>query len=218
MLLRWGVIIAAFAVGITGANANWNVEVEEAAFGQTEARATSSYKSGAAFFFECVNNELAFGMVVVSRNDEGQQSGMATVRVMVDEPPHEDFEVDIGSTIGGMLRLTSRNPDDAERLAFKVMSAKKSVDTGVLQNDGGIWLATKRSTRGAKNALARVLKACNVEIPSPPEPGTVLQVKDAVRMPWLTLCMYDKKPGVSCNCELIDQDTCRFTAVTKRRK
>lgn len=216
-LIGFGIL--AVLLNVQAAGAGWDATVEEAAFGKTTARAASDYKGGSSFFFECVNDELAFGIIVIARNDQGQhQAGNATIRVMVDEPPHEDFTVEIGSTIGGMLRLTSTDPDDAEKLAFKVMAAKNKIDTGVLQGDGGIWLATKRSTRGVTAAISKVLKACNVEMPEPPAAGSVLQVKDAAKMPWLTLCLYDKKPGVSCNCELIDQSTCRFTGAAKKRK
>lgn len=151
--------------GTTYARAGWSAQVEEAAFGKTEARAITDLKGASFMFFECVNDELSFGMVIISRNDEGQQTGTGTVRVMVDDPPHEDYEVEIGSTVGGQLRLTSKDPEQAAKLATRVMTAKKSVDTAVLQSDGGLWLATKRSAKGSKTAIGKVLKACDVDLP-----------------------------------------------------
>lgn len=217
IFLQYGTL-AAILLNTAIAEAGWSVEVEEAAFGKTEARAITDVKGASALFFECVDDELSFGMVILSRNDEGQQAGTGTMRVMVDEPPHEDYDVDIGSTVGGQLRLTSRNPDEAEKLAFKIMAAKKSVDTAVLQADGGLWLPTKRSSKGAKNSISKVLKACKIDIPQPPALGTIINIDATSKMPWVTLCMYDKKPGQGCNCELIDQGSCRYTGEINRSK
>jgi hypothetical protein len=147
--------------------ANCTSRVDEAAFGKSTATATSDLDGASSMFFECVNDELAFGLFVLSKNEENL-SGQATVKVMVDDEPAEDFEVSMGSTVSGHLRFTNEDPKVAASLARRVMAAKKTVDTGVVQKDGKIWLATKRRTKGSTKAIAAVLKACKIETADSP--------------------------------------------------
>ena len=163
---KFFIFLACLAVP-TQAFAGWTSRVDEAAFGKSTATATSDLEGVSSTFFECVNEELAFGLIVLSKNDNNL-SGSATVKVMVDDNPAEDFEVNMGSTVGGYLRFTNEDPKVAETLARKVMAAKKTVDTGVVQKDGKLWLPTKRRTKGSTKAIAAVLKACKLEIATSP--------------------------------------------------
>jgi hypothetical protein len=88
MVARWLIGLLFLIATSSVSYAGWSVSVEEAAFGKTEARAVSGTRGASEMFFECVDGEFGFGLIILSKNDE-EKSGRAVLKL------DEEFEVNI---------------------------------------------------------------------------------------------------------------------------
>lgn len=141
----------------------WDVKLEEEAFGQRDGIATSEFRNGGSMFVECQQGKLAFGLITLEKNDDGN-SGTITFRLAIDGAQHKDYDVEIGSTRAETYRMTSDSPEESLEVLKAIAVAKKRIETALVGADGSLIYTAKREVSGSSRAMHAIAKACKLTL------------------------------------------------------
>lgn len=156
-----GATLAFFA--LTSPALAWDARLEEEAFGQRDGMASSDCRNGGSMFVECQQGKLAFGLVTLEKNDDGN-SGTIAFRLAVDGGQHKDYDVEIGSTRAETYRMTSDSPEESLEVLKAIAGAKKRIETALVSPDGSLIYAAKREVSGSSKAMQSIAKACKLTL------------------------------------------------------